>query len=308
MPHKGTFLIYCCLRTWLPVFKTRTGLLCRHTWKCPVLPGTAESWPTTAAPEQRQMTASLKWDPTLIHSQVSSKTLVAELEKRNKEFTLCYNFIFSVKTMPQVLNQCLVKAQGHQIGNTVKHNFCHQPFPALPYCRSSVALIKGWEGKEDGVINSWRNVIQLMGKKENKEHYILNIFLQPWRRISANPLTDSMFKSIFLRHIIARLPWVLYPNKQIYCTGKDNREWGINVESFPHQVSTQGVCRQPDFPPALQRRIWGVDKQPPCADCIGGKGLSPDVHHHQLQRFLPPHSSSQLSSLTSTKTTSAKTK
>lgn len=84
------------------------------------------------------------------------------------------------------------------------------------------------------------------------------------------------------------------------------------MESFPHQVSTQGVCRQPflspDFPPAPQRRIWGVDKHPPCEDCIGGKGSSPDVQQQQLQRFLPLQSSSQLSSLTSTKTTSAKTK
>lgn len=51
-----------------------------------------------------------------------------------------------------------------------------------------------------------------------------------------------------------------------------------------------------------------MDKYPPCEGCVGGKGLSPDVHHHQVQRFLLPlQSSFQLSTLTSTKTTSAKT-
>lgn len=35
-----------------------------------------------------------------------------------------------------------------------------------------------------------------MGKRENKEQYILDIFLQPWRRISADPLTDSIL-SVF---------------------------------------------------------------------------------------------------------------
>lgn len=94
-----------------------------------------------------------------------------------------------------------------------------------------------------------------MGKKESKEQCILNIFLQPCRRISANPLTDSMFKCVFLRYITARLPWVLYSNELIiHSVGKNKREWEMNMESFPHQVSPQGFAASlspdPSFSPA----------------------------------------------------------
>jgi len=56
-----------------------------------------------------------------------------------------------------------------------------------------------------------------MRKKKIKSNISSKISCNYGSKTSANLLTDSMFKYIFLRHITAKLPWALYSNKLKYC-------------------------------------------------------------------------------------------
>lgn len=149
--HSPCCFIYWCLRTLLPNFKNGTGLLCvevsRGWWGHP---DTVQQLPLWSIDKQlHSAPAWMVWvlgrDLALVPTPVSSKILCGTTgEKEIRAHTLLqFELIFLIKT-PWILNPCLIKNEGRRIGNTTKHNFCHQLFSALSCCRSSVALIKRW--------------------------------------------------------------------------------------------------------------------------------------------------------------------